>query len=57
MHLSQFSNKRDEKVVRKKTYRLKDDVYNTDKKIKNIIIRVFISTIIPPNFMHLYKKK
>ena len=39
--LRQFSDESDEKVVRKKAYRLKLEFYNTDRQLKNIIRRIF----------------
>ena len=54
--MRKFSDKRDEKEARKKTYRLKLEFYNTDKKMKNIIRLIFISMIMHPNFMHFRQK-
>ena len=36
-HLSQFSDKSDEKVVREKIYLVKLEFYNSDRKMKSII--------------------
>ena len=55
-HLCQFSDKRDEKVVREKTYLLKLEFYNTDRKMKSIIGCIFISIIMHPDFMHFRQK-
>ena len=55
-HLGQFSNKRDEKVVCKKTYLLKLEFYNTERKMKNIIRRIYTLIIMNPNFMHFCQK-
>ena len=55
-HLSQISDKRDEKVVHEKTYLMELEFYNTDGKIKNIIRCIFISIIMHTNFM-LFRQK
>ena len=52
----QFSGKGDEKVVHEKTYLLKLEFYNTDRKMKSIIRCIFISLIMHPNFMHFRQK-
>ena len=54
--MSQFSDKRDEKVVRENTYLLKLEIYNIDRKMKSIIRGIFISIIMYPNFMHFRQK-
>ena len=54
-HLSQFSDKSDE-IVREKTYLLKLEFYNTDRKMKSTIRCIFISIITNPNFMHFRPK-
>ena len=41
-HFCQFSDKSDEKVAPKKTYRFKLEFYNTDRKIKNVIRHIFV---------------
>ena len=43
-------------MVSEKTYPLKLAFYNTDRKIKNIIRRIFNSIIMHPNFMHFRQK-
>ena len=55
-HFCQFSDKSDEKVVREKTYLLKLEFYNTDRKMKSIIRCIFISIIMHPNFIHFRQK-
>ena len=40
----------------RKIYWLNLEFYNTDRKMKNIIWRIFISIIMHPNFMHLRHK-
>ena len=55
-HLNQFSDKSDEKVAREETYLLKLKFYNTDRKMKSIVRRIFISKIVHPNFMHFRQK-
>ena len=54
--MSQFFDKSDEKVVREKIYLLKLELYNTDRKMKNIIRGIFGSVITHPNFMHFSQK-
>ena len=51
-----ISDKSNEKAVREKTYLLKLEFYNTDRKMQNTIRRIFISIIMHPNFM-LYRRK
>ena len=55
-HSSQFSDKSDEKMAFEKTYWLKLEFYNTDRKMKNIITCVFISISMHPNFVHFRQK-
>ena len=55
-HLRLFSDKSGERMVREKTYRLKLEFYNTDRKMKSIIRRVFFSIIMHLNFMHFRLK-
>ena len=50
--MNQFSDKRDEKVVREKLCRLKLKIYNTDRKMRSIIRFIFILIIMHSNFMH-----
>ena len=45
-----FRIKSDEKVALEKTYRLKLEFYNTDKKLKNIIRRVFTMNVLLNGF-------
>ena len=54
--MSQFSDKSDVKEAREKTYRLKLEFYNTDRKMKNINRRIFTSVIMHLIFMHFRKK-
>ena len=54
--MSQFSDKSDEKMASEKTYWLKLEFYNTDRKMKNITRRFFISVTTHPNFMHFRRK-
>ena len=56
MLLCQFSVKSKEKVACEKTYQSKLEFYNTDRKMKNSIRRIFISIIMHPNFMYFYQK-
>ena len=51
MSMNQFLDESDEKVVREKTYCLKLEFYNTDRKMKNIIRRNFTAIIMQPNFI------
>ena len=44
--------KNDEKMARKKTYRLKLEFFKTDRKMKNIIRHIFISIIVHPILVH-----
>ena len=44
-HLSPFSDKRDEKVVRGKTYRLKLEFYNTERKMKIHLMILFLFSV------------
>ena len=44
------------KKAREKTYRLKLEFYNADRKMKNIIRLIFISLIMRPIFMHFRQK-
>ena len=53
-HLSQISDKSNEKVAHEKTYWLKLEFCYTDRKMKNIIRRIFSSIIMHPNFMHFH---
>ena len=55
-HLIQYSNKKSEKLAREKTYWLKLEFYNTDRKVKNIIRRISISIIMHPSFMQFCHK-
>ena len=55
-HSSQFSDKREEKVIRENTFLLKLDFCNADRKMKNIIRCIFISIIMHPNFVHFRQK-
>ena len=52
----QFSDKINEKVEREKTYLLKLEFYNTDRKMKSTIRCIFISIVMHPNFMHFREK-
>ena len=44
------------KLVPEKTYLVKLEFYNTDRKMKSIIRCIFISIIMHPNFMHFRQK-
>ena len=55
-HLRQFSDNYDEKVAREKTYLLKLKFDNTDRKMKRIIKRIFISIVMHPNLLHFRQK-
>ena len=48
-----FADKSDQTVAREKSYRLKPDFYNTVRKMKNIIRRIFTSIFTHPIFMHV----
>ena len=43
-------------MASEKTYRLKLEFYNTVRKMKNFIERIFISMTMHPNFMHFRQK-
>ena len=50
---SQFSDKSEEKVAREKNLSAETRVlHNTDRKMKDIIRRIFASIIMHPNFIH-----
>ena len=51
-----FREKMNKKVAHEKTYRLKLEFYNTERKMKNIIRRIIISIIMYPNFIQFRQK-
>ena len=51
-----FLIKEIEKVIREKTYLLKLELYNTDRKMKSTIRCILISIIMHPNFTCFHKK-
>ena len=54
--LESIFGKSDEKMVHEKTYLLKLEFYNTDRKMKSTIRCSFISMIMHPDFMHFRQK-
>ena len=54
--MNQFSDESAEKVACEKSYLLKLEFYNTDRKMKKIIRHIFTSLITHPIFMHFHQK-
>ena len=50
-------DKNDEKVVHEKTYRMKLEFYDTDRKMENVSGYIFISIIMHPNLKMHFRQK